>query len=78
MNLSSAQVGLLEDIQSRLIRGDIGTIASNTGKSRGHVSRVLSVATANYDTEVVAEAVRIIELRAQDTKKLSKKVALAK
>ncbi|MFT3679474.1 MAG: hypothetical protein QM791_04330 [Ferruginibacter sp.] len=74
MILTPTQKELLENIQAKLVRGDIGKIADSVGRSREFVSRVLSTATDLYNAEIVAEAVRIIELREQDTKKLLKKV----
>lgn len=75
MSLTETQITILNGIQSKLIRGDIRDIAKATKKTRAYVSRVLSVSTDRWNIDIVSEAVRIIDQRAQGTKKLLKKVA---
>lgn len=76
MILSSTQIELLQSIRNRLIRGDIGEIASSVGMTREYVGKVLSPSSDTYNEEIISEAVKIIERREQDTKKLLKKVAV--
>lgn len=75
--LSETQSALLKTIQDKLVRGDIGDISESTGKSRVYVSNVLSPSNDSYNEEIVTAAVRIIEKREQDTKKLLKKITPA-
>lgn len=77
MALTKTRLELLENIQGKLVRGDIKEIAKNTGLTREYVSKVLSTDTNTYNEEIVNEAVRIIAFREQITKNLLKKLTVA-
>lgn len=67
---------VLEKIQNSIIRGDIKKISKNTGFTRQYVGEVLSTQSATYNEIIVNEAVKVIELRKQNTKKILKKLTL--
>jgi len=74
MALNETQIRLLEMIQAGLRHGDIGIIAGKTSFSREHVGRVLSLSNDDFNEDIVKEAVEIISIREQSTKKLLNKL----
>ena len=67
MNLTGIQQEVLQRINGKIIRGDIGAIAEKVGKSPKYVGMVLSPVTDSYNETIVNEAVRIIKDREQNT-----------
>lgn len=67
---------VLERIQSKIIRGDIKLIAESTGFTRQYVGEVLSTQSTTYNEFIVNEAVKVIGLREQNTKKNLKKLSV--
>lgn len=68
--MNQNRIELLQRINRLLVRGDIKGIAETTGFSRDYVGRVLSPFSNTFNEKVVSEAVKIVRIREQNTKKI--------
>ena len=68
MKLNVNQKTILERINDRLVRGDIGEISLSVGLSRVTVSNTLNVNVDSYNEIVVQAAIQRIAVREQVTK----------
>lgn len=70
MPLNETQKELLESIQSKLVYGDMKSIAAKTNKTENYVSMVLSINSDHFNMKIVEAAAEIISTREQTTKRL--------
>ena len=61
--MTTEQQQILEALSLKLIRGEVKLIAERLKMARGHVSRVLSPRNDQYNEQVIAEALAVIEER---------------
>ena len=75
MKLTGDQIQVLERINDKLVRGDIGEIKKKTTLCRYTVSKCLSLNSAYFNQDIVDIAVARIAAREQSTKKSLSKIS---